>query len=80
MKCPSCQVENREGHRFCGECGAPLVLTCPACSFANEPGKKFCGGCGVALAASAPPKEKFASPHSYTPQHLADKILTSRGA
>jgi len=80
MQCPSCQAENREGHRFCGECGAPLVLTCPACSFANEPGKKFCGGCGAPLAAAAPPKERFASPQSYTPQHLAEKILTSRGA
>ena len=80
MQCPTCHAENREGHRFCGECGAPLISTCPACSFANEPRKKFCGGCGAPLAVATPPKEKFASPHSYTPHHLAEKILTSRGA
>jgi len=38
MKCARCQAENREGRRFCAECGAPLSLACPACGFANEPG------------------------------------------
>lgn len=46
MHCPECQIENREGRRFCGECGAPLAARCPECGFENEPGEKFCGGCG----------------------------------
>jgi hypothetical protein len=26
MLCPRCQTENREGRRFCAECGATLAL------------------------------------------------------
>jgi hypothetical protein len=43
MRCTACQCENREGRRFCAECGAPLALACPSCGFANEAGEKFCG-------------------------------------
>jgi len=46
LQCPECRSENREGRRFCGDCGAPLAARCPACGFENEPGEKFCGGCG----------------------------------
>jgi class 3 adenylate cyclase/tetratricopeptide (TPR) repeat protein len=58
--CPSCGVENREGRKFCAECGGPLSLACPACGAANEPGERFCGECGAALAAQ--PKEVSAPP------------------
>ena len=91
MQCPQCQHENREGRRFCAECGTPLSLPCDACAFVNEPGEKFCGGCGVPLtgqrsaprpAQSAPQlaTEPEREPLSYTPQHLTEKILTSRNA
>ena len=82
MKCPRCQHDNREGRRFCAECGASLALACPACSFANEPGEKFCGGCGAPLEAPAgtAPDSRFSSPESYTPKHLAERILTSKAA
>lgn len=46
MQCLKCKTENREGRRFCGECGASLAAPCPECGFENEPGEKFCGGCG----------------------------------
>src|SRR4029453_9672921 len=36
--------------------------------------------CGQALAPSPTPTARFASPQSYTPPHLAEKILTSRTA
>src|SRR5919198_1591714 len=49
MPCARCQAENREGRRFCAECGAPLSLACPSCGFANETREKFCGGCGTSL-------------------------------
>ena len=78
MKCPRCQAENREGVRFCEECGARLELTCPSCGAGIVPGKKFCGSCGAPLAAE--PAARFSSPQSYTPRHLAEKILTSRSA
>ena len=42
---------------------------------------KFCGGCGAPLSAvPATPTAKFASPDTYTPKHLAAKILTSKAA
>ncbi|TFH42691.1 MAG: adenylate/guanylate cyclase domain-containing protein, partial [Lysobacterales bacterium] len=52
MQCLQCHAENREGSRFCAECGALLASACPACGFANNPNAKFCGGCGKALTAT----------------------------
>jgi class 3 adenylate cyclase/tetratricopeptide (TPR) repeat protein len=81
LQCPRCQTENRQGRRFCGECGLSFASTCPSCGFLNEGSEKFCGGCGRSLTsvgASAEPR--FHSPQAYTPKHLAEKILTSRAA
>ena len=80
MQCPRCQHENRQGRRFCSECGGSLALGCPSCGFSNESGEKFCGGCGHPLSASKSPATKVMSPESYTPKHLAEKILTSKAA
>src|SRR5262245_22662565 len=81
MTCPRCQSENREGRRFCAECGASLALACPACGFSNEPREKFCGGCGDSLQSSPTVAQgKFGAGESYTPKHLAEKILTSKSA
>ncbi|MBI4609543.1 MAG: AAA family ATPase [Candidatus Rokubacteria bacterium] len=79
MSCPRCQHQNPAGQKFCGECGAPLAATCAACGAPNPPGQKFCGECGAPLTPVGV-AEKFAAPHSYTPRHLAEKILTSRSA
>jgi class 3 adenylate cyclase/tetratricopeptide (TPR) repeat protein len=81
MHCQHCQTDNREGRRFCSKCGAPLALTCGSCGFVNEPGDEFCGGCGTSLRpppAAAPPR--LSAPESYTPRHLAEKILTSKAS
>src|SRR5947209_8359790 len=81
MVCPRCHAENREGRRFCGECVLSFASACPSCGFLNEGGEKFCGGCGRALTATARPVEpRFGSPQTYTPKHLAEKILTSKSA
>jgi class 3 adenylate cyclase/tetratricopeptide (TPR) repeat protein len=90
MRCPNCQTENRDGRRFCAQCGVLILPKCAACGFANEPGEKFCGGCGAPLGRAAPdvsPAPPSASatshlrvPSSYTPRHLAEKILTSKAA
>src|SRR5467141_2615223 len=81
MMCPRCQAENREGRRFCGECGLSFASTCPSCGFLNEGTEKFCGGCGRSLtSAGAPAEPRFHSPQAYTPKHLAEKIRTSRAA
>ena len=55
MTCPSCGTENREGRKFCSECGATLALVCPSCGATNEPREKFCGECGTALGATMAP-------------------------
>lgn len=81
MKCPKCQSENREGMKFCEQCGAKMELECPNCKAKIPPGKKFCGECGCDL--SGPPKATpldYSVPRSYTPKFLAEKILTTRGA
>ncbi len=80
MRCSICQAENREGRRFCSECGASLSLNCPSCGFSNEPSEKFCGGCGQPLVSPQQVAARFSSPQAYTPKHLAEKILTSRSA
>lgn len=69
MRCPSCAHENREGRRFCVECGARLELICPSCGVPYEVGEKFCGECGTALAGQAPPG---ASPQRQPPSHQGE--------
>ncbi len=84
MKCPRCQAENLADAAFCEGCGTRLEVVCPSCGETNRLGAKFCRKCGQALsrAAAAGPlvAPKFASPDSYTPKHIAEKILTSRAA
>ena len=79
MKCPGCGFENAAGMKFCGECGGTLALKCRSCGFENLRGMKFCGECGKSLADPAAPV-RSPDPRSYTPHHLPEKILTSRGA
>jgi class 3 adenylate cyclase/tetratricopeptide (TPR) repeat protein len=82
MKCVRCQYENEAGAKFCQECAAPLTRICTNCGRPLPPTAKFCPDCAypieVALAAAA--INRFGSPQSYTPQHLAEKILTSKSA
>jgi serine/threonine protein kinase len=54
MKCLQCQAENREGIKFCEDCGAAMQSTCPHCNAVVSPGKKFCGDCGKHLTAATP--------------------------
>src|SRR5262245_4123641 len=75
----ACGTVNTPGNKFCGQCAAPLAAVCTACGTVNTPGNKFCGQCAAPLdqRVSAP---KLISPESYTPKHLAEKILTSKAA
>jgi class 3 adenylate cyclase len=56
-----------------------LLRACPRCYHEVSPRARFCPACGHRLDAGAP-ATRFATPLSYTPKHLADKILTSRSA
>jgi len=53
MRCSKCGADNRQGRKFCAECGAPLAATCAKCGAVNEPNEKFCGECGAALTEAA---------------------------
>jgi class 3 adenylate cyclase/tetratricopeptide (TPR) repeat protein len=91
MNCPACAHENPERAKFCLECGHRLAAGCPQCGTELPAGAKFCLECGHRLAgaeaasrpgpAPAPAAADFqARLASYTPKHLAEKILTSRSA
>jgi class 3 adenylate cyclase/tetratricopeptide (TPR) repeat protein len=78
MQCSRCRHENPPGMKFCGECAAPLSSMCASCGAANPPGHKFCGQCAAPLRTA--PTTPSVAPESYTPKHLAEKILTSKAA
>src|SRR6516165_3121703 len=83
MKCPKCRHENEEGAKFCEECAAPLRRACAKCGRPLSPTAKFCPGCAHPAAPSPETLGRTAglsSPNSYTPKHLAEKILTSKAA
>jgi class 3 adenylate cyclase len=54
-------------------------MKCPKCRTELPNGAKFCLECGHNLAhASTEPLLEYQQPHSYTPKHLVEKILTSK--
>jgi len=89
MECSSCGGANPDDNRFCGECGAPIQTRCSECGAENSGRNKFCGQCGAALHSSRAANQasvktastgRAAETSSYTPKHLADKILHGRSA
>ncbi len=81
MKCVKCQFENPAGLKFCGQCGTKLEMVCPNCKAPNPPQFKYCGECGQDLAKLQETKPlDYNQPHSYTPKHLAEKILSTRSS
>jgi class 3 adenylate cyclase/tetratricopeptide (TPR) repeat protein len=89
MQCPQCSNESRVGAKFCRKCGLRFDLVCLACGAPAEPDSGFCEECGAALAppprpvakpAQVPRADRSTAPGSYIPQHLAERILTSRAA
>jgi hypothetical protein len=83
VTCPQCTFENPPAMAYCGRCGARLAALCSSCGFANPAEFAFCGKCGTSVESSkpvVPTAPGYASPRSYTPKHLAEKILTSRTA
>jgi class 3 adenylate cyclase/tetratricopeptide (TPR) repeat protein len=80
VSCPRCRQDNPPAAKFCSGCGERLEAICPGCGHSNVPGSRFCNECGQPLAASSTAAKELASPQSYTPRYLAEKILTSRSA
>ena len=85
MNCTSCNASLPAGAKFCPSCGQPVAAHCTACGAVLIASARFCAECGAAASspAGAPIralKTAERAPASYTPKHLADKILQSRSA
>jgi class 3 adenylate cyclase/tetratricopeptide (TPR) repeat protein len=81
MKCSRCQHENRPGAKFCEECAAPLARTCVNCGAQLSATAKFCSECAHPAGPAAPPApQRFGAPETYTPKHLAERIINSKAA
>lgn len=79
MKCPRCQHENSIEAKFCEACATSLARLCANCGSPALAAAKYCSQCGRALNATAE-DTRYSSPRNYTPQHLIDKILTTKAA
>src|SRR5262249_16861087 len=82
LKCHRCQHENEPGSKFCEKCAAPLAMICTKCGWHLSATARFCPQCAhpAGLAPAPHQIQRFDSPESYTPKHLAEKILISRHA
>ena len=81
MTSPRCHLDNLATPKFCEHCGFPLDRACAVCGGQLSALAKFCPHCGCALEGfPRSADDRFASPGSYTPRHLAEKIFTSRAA
>ena len=80
MTCPRCQHENPPESSFCLGCGARLAVACASCGTPLPAGSRFCNKCGTPVTAESGAAARFSVPESYTPKHLAEKILTSKAA
>jgi len=96
MRCPHCQHENRDGAKFCEECGNKLELVCPSCGATLRANAKFCDNCGTQIRQEETgkrgngetangngrrtPDASSQSPITYTPNHLAERIRDEQAA
>ena len=78
MKCPRCAHENPPQAKFCLECANQLALRCANCGTHLPAEAKFCFECAKPV--SSPGPSRFDSPESYTPKHLAARIINSKAA
>jgi len=80
--CPVCGHLNSPTQKFCGECGAKLVAPAQAAAAAPPPVPAPTAEKETAVPSSPGPSAAFreAAPVTYTPKHLAEKILTSKSA
>jgi class 3 adenylate cyclase/tetratricopeptide (TPR) repeat protein len=90
LTCPGCGHPNEPTQKFCGECGtrllpattlAPTPTAAQPVSAPAQPVKEAAPAAAVVPPpAASSPAFRDAAPVTYTPKHLAEKILTSKGA
>lgn len=64
VECSQCGTGNRPQARFCGGCGAPMVveIACPRCGSRNPGSQRFCDECGAPLAVQSVPAQPADTP------------------
>jgi ribosomal protein L40E len=86
MTCRTCGHENPTGAQFCNGCATALSARCAACGASNPAGARFCNQCAGPLSSLRQTTDSLTTNNfppnhrSYTPKHLADKILNPRAA
>jgi len=95
VQCRQCRYENSEEAKFCEDCGTRLIRTCLACGYEVSPKARFCPECGASLAVGAKHSQlspsasavaagrmlrPYSEPITYTPPHLAERILAEQAA
>ena len=71
MECPKCNFVNREGVKFCEECGENFDIICPDCKGKIPFGRKFCGECGFYLK----PFKKILETKSHSETPIPEKTI-----
>ena len=80
MRCLLCRQDNPAGSNFCRACGARLGATCASCGTELPADSRFCNRCGAPVGGDTAGRVPVASPAAYTPRHIAERILTTKGA
>src|SRR5262249_44456492 len=80
MQCPRCHHEAPPRAKFCPECATPLPGHCAKCESELPVAAKYCPQCAAPVSGPPDAAPRFASPASYTPTHLAERIRTSKDA
>jgi hypothetical protein len=75
VNCASCRASNEVDAVFCEECGASFPPGCPLCGTSRSLRAKFCRKCRAPLSGDTVTKTSERDPRSYTPKHLAERIL-----
>src|SRR5215471_14972368 len=82
MRCAKCGADNREGRKFCTQCGSALAAKCRQCGAATQPGERFCGECGAGLQTPEAAAQKKSVEHQIriadglTPENLGGERKT----
>ena len=86
MKCQKCGLENREGAKFCKQCGAELGRVCPKCGNKLSAEDQFCDECGASVGEQTPAVEggsakttleqQFTTFRESLPRSFRDQLLT----
>ena len=71
-------TRNRPQAKFCEECASPLTRSCAKCGNPLPPTAKLLPECANPVGGEGATPSRFPSPETYTPKHLAEKIVTSR--